>query len=453
MKKSLIIGGLLVILAAAGLGYGMVCAADQADMVTLTEEVLIGDKDAGEDLMVQINSHWDEKMLWETYLDIGAENKVDTDFSLHMNGIQYETITQSEAYMEYSLHFGYSSSGELLGSEGPDDLPYKKAFADVATRAEAGETYTEIIHLADYYDYFMYELSFHSENYGHRYGTRSLYGTEIDETLAMRIPEELQFEVTVVKNQDGSVNTVRGSAVGDEAYTVSGGTVMESGCYIYIYARNTQGFVPGLSDNGYGVYWMPFRRNEYDGIEVEYERFQKVYDVEEKIYAIRGNAAEDELFLLLDRDGELVLQRISVGDFNLIQEFTLGISGQDMECRDVEVTEQGILILFSDGQIYYAEKEESGYRIRVSHDLSEYDFYQKNSWCEYAFVYENGRLGVVWKDGEKYSLSNSMYVFLLEGEELTFLAHYKNSLDQVTDHFDYSNCLHPAEPFKIWFQE
>ena len=61
------------------------------------------------------------------------------------------------------------------------------------------------------------------------------------------------------------------------------------------------------------------------------------------------------------------------------------------------------------------------------------------AWGSYAFAYEDGRLAIVWggSNGHYYLCSSSAYVFVLEGEELKFLAHYENSLDHADTFWDY----------------
>jgi len=152
MKKSLIIGSLVFIIAITAFCGIIIRVSGQAEQVSLTEEVLIGDKTLAEDISFQINSHWQEKMLWETYVDIGQETRVDTDFSFYPDGMKIQYDNEAKVSLQYSTGFGYSSSGHLLGEDGPVDLPYKEVFIDVASRTEMGKEYTEVVKLADYYE-------------------------------------------------------------------------------------------------------------------------------------------------------------------------------------------------------------------------------------------------------------------------------------------------------------
>ena len=105
MRKSLIIGCLLFILSITGFVFIGIAVAAQDEEVYLTETVLEGEKGYGADISFRINSHWDEKMLWETSVDIGEETVTDTDFSFYPDGFDYEVPSESGAQFEYSMNF------------------------------------------------------------------------------------------------------------------------------------------------------------------------------------------------------------------------------------------------------------------------------------------------------------------------------------------------------------
>lgn len=463
MRKSLIIGGLVFAFAAAGLIGIIINVSARAEDVHLTEEILVGDKAYAEDISFQINSQWEEKLSWETLVDIGEETKVDTEFTFYPDGMNIQYDSEHTVSLEYSTGFGYGSSAHLLGEDGPVDLPYKEIFEDVATRTKNGEERTEVVKLADYYDYFELELNVSDDRYLARYITSDFEaGKFITEGIGMRIPEDLEFEATLTKQEDGSVNDVSGNLGPEDFRILSGGVVLRNGCYVYVSVVDDKGVVPGLSEHGYGIYKLPFTwakeatSNLYwkEGEEiasVHFDQFAPVYPCEDNMIALTSNVEETELFLLVSRDGELVLQRIDCESFAMLQELALGTLDEAIACTDLKVTDEGILLLMSNGMVYYAENMGESYKITVSCDMFRYDFYEKyyNADYEvYAYDYEDGRLAVIWKDTNDYA-SNSVYVFVLEGEECKFLAHYKNSLDQADRHYRYSNILHPAEPVEI----
>ena len=92
MRKSLIICCMTAILAIAGLvGIGLAVGA-QEEEVYLQENILVGEPAYAEDISFQISSHWQEKMLWETSVDMGEEPKIDTEFSFYPDGFSYELL-------------------------------------------------------------------------------------------------------------------------------------------------------------------------------------------------------------------------------------------------------------------------------------------------------------------------------------------------------------------------
>jgi len=467
MKKSLIIGSLVFIIAITAFCGIIIRVSGQAEQVSLTEEVLIGDKSLADDISFQINSHWQEKMLWETYVDIGQETRVDTDFSFYPDGMKIQYDNEAKVSLQYSTGFGYSSSGHLLGEDGPVDLPYKEVFIDVASRTESGKESKEVVKLADYYEYFDLTLEISNHKYLSRYFVfeESDENKQIREAIGMRIPKDLKFEATVEKSEDGNVYEVSGNLLNDnQPWIVSGGVVLKNGCYVYVSAVNEDGVVPGLSDSGYGIYQLPitweketastkYAEEGEESAVLHFDKFGLVYPLEEEIVTLKTDLEEKELFLLISRKEQLILQRIDVETMTLLQELPLGVRDNASECWEFQVTESGILLLMGNGMIYYAQNQGDHYEISVSYDMYQHDFYRHFQWNRYAYDYKDGRLAIIWRDGYNYISSNSAYVFILEGEEMKFLAHYHNSLDQADANYDYSNKPHPGQVFQISIEE
>lgn len=457
MKKSLIIMFLVVVMASIGVvGIGTVIAG-QAELVYLEEEILLGEKEDASDICFQLNTQWQGKLLWETRGKIDGKTETETTFSFHPAGLKYDYGTESEVSLEYHTGFGYSSSGEILNRTG-DRVPYLKVFLDVAERTETGEERTETVRLADYYEYYEFVLNWRSDKYARRtlldVPDENAY---ISQVLAVKVPEDMLLEATVYKNDQGIVNSVDGNLLDADIRIYSGGTVLMDGCYVFIYGMDGENFLPGLSEKGYGIYRLPFHRQRWDDEDVaamKVEEFSLVYPMEERMLALSADATEQELFLLIDREGELILQRIDKESCTLLQEFSLGSStglGRD-ECRDMEITEKGVFILTYNGRVFFAEKQGEQYVSTVTFDLSDQVFYGGSSQRNYAYDYKDGRLALIWMDNSQF-IGNSVYVFVLEKEEMKYLAHYRNSLDQVRGNYDYGNRPHDAEPFSIWFCE
>ena len=160
--------------------------------------------------------------------------------------------------------------------------------------------------------------------------------------------------------------------------------------------------------------------------------------------------------MLLERDKQLFLQRIEKQNMTLLQEFSLGIAEEDwLACHDMQVTAEGVMLIMNDKRIYFAEKQGNEYSITINYQMPDEEAFHSGAWDTYAFAYEDGRLAIVWggSKGHYYLCSSSVYVFVLEGEELKFLAHYKSSLDHADTFWDYGNKLHPGQPYDIWFEE
>ena len=252
MKKSLIIMFLLMGMALAGvISIGTVIAG-QAEQVYLEEEVLWGEKKNASDICFQINTQWQEKLLWETCGKIDEKTETETIFSFHPAGLKYDYGTETEVSLEYHTGFGYSSTGDILNRTG-SDVPYLKVFLDVAQRTETGGERTETVRLADYYEYYEFVLNWHSD----KYTRRTLLGVPdenayISQVMAVKVPEDMLLEATVYKNDQGIVNSVDGNLLDGDIRIYSGGTVLMDGCYIFVYGMDGENFLPGLSEKDMG---------------------------------------------------------------------------------------------------------------------------------------------------------------------------------------------------------
>ncbi len=461
MRKSLIIGIIVMLLSVAGLAGVCISVTAQDENISLTETVLVGDASYGEDISFRINSHWNERLLWEVETNIGKKTVTDAEFSFYPDGFEYEIPPESEAGFEYSMNFGRGSSHDLLDESDSRNIPFREVFLDVSSRTEPGETRKETVTLADYYEYFEMELYVRSEKYLRRYvgaynGDENAY---ISDILGLQIPQGLQFEATVEKSVNGEVYNISGNAVEDPVRIISEGIVLADGIYIYVYAVDENGVLTDISEGGYGIYKIPLGRTQTNGEEtavMAIEEFALAYSIEEKILAMTSDEEEEELFLVIERSGEMILQRIDKEGMELLQEFSLGVSEEHAWCHEIKVRADGVLLLMSNRQLCFLEKQGDGYRMAVNYLMPEENYFTATSWGEFAFDYQNGRLAVIWADdhGHYNECNNSVYVFVIEGEELKFLAHYENSLDnKVGMYWDYDNKRHPGEPYEIWFEK
>ncbi len=92
----------------------------------------------------------------------------------------------------------------------------------------------------------------------------------------------MEFEATVTRHEDGNVYDINGNAGEGEVCIISGGTVLKDGCYVYVYAVNDEGLIPGVSETGYGIYKLPFIWDEEETATIMVEAFGLVYPLEEK---------------------------------------------------------------------------------------------------------------------------------------------------------------------------
>ena len=167
MKRTLILL-LVLLLAAAGLltaGAGYLTSTE--DDIELTHHLVAGDPSAAAGITLTLPvGDQRSQTCWETTVDLGTEElKPETTFTFYSGGKDWEGSIQpgAEIYTG-SFSYGISASGSIdfadylgEGEEPPrrhDATLMVLPAADVAERTEDGETRTETLRLADYYDYF-----------------------------------------------------------------------------------------------------------------------------------------------------------------------------------------------------------------------------------------------------------------------------------------------------------
>ena len=221
---------LALLLAAAGLlAAGAGYLAGTEDDVELTHHLIAGDPAAAQGITLTLPAGDQQgQTCWETTVALGTEMlSPETAFTFYPGGKDWEGSIQpgAEIYTG-SFSYGISASGSIDFADylGEEEEPPRRHDAtlmvlpavDVAERTEDGETRTETLRLADYYDYFpiTVELTLpEGDGRCDRLYTTWAESRALTEYFGLTVPEDLMVEVSATRDAYGNVTQVdcRGS--------------------------------------------------------------------------------------------------------------------------------------------------------------------------------------------------------------------------------------------------
>lgn len=263
MKKLLVLLCLLLVL-----GLFTVCAIGATvstgrDLVTFTPRPLYGDPAAADGATLTMRAHLDSHLLWDVTYPLGGEAQADYRASLReLSFDRRPDIAGIQLYED--IEFGLNTRtpiGELTGLE----IAYRELF----DRTEAGTKGKAEVRMQDYYTYYPIHVDvnlpgtlWHGRDYedllDDDFVNERAVWDAFREFFRIPIPEDLPaFEISVVKNADGSIGGCGSSAPKEGAhysfYAESAYTA--NACYLTINNRYGEGYVDtSLIPGGYGVY-------------------------------------------------------------------------------------------------------------------------------------------------------------------------------------------------------
>lgn len=183
---------------------------------------------AAEGIAVQLHAGCKGHLFWDILCRAGEKPHATTAFTF--SGSERQE-TQREAP---SVSLAFSCDGGISGSDisFEDDDEWgmmTRPAADLAKRTPAGETRTETVSLADYYD--TYPLFFDLQLPGQAYNGIEGLQKAVRAYFQLPVPASHRVKVTVQKDGDGNTVNVELSSVGEPLSLSTVSVVTENGCY------------------------------------------------------------------------------------------------------------------------------------------------------------------------------------------------------------------------------
>ena len=483
MRKAFALLLVLVRLCSAGIISAHAVINRERDQVTITASTVYGDKMAADGLNVIRNAHWDHRLHWSTEYDISAEDSYKTDFEFTVNQERGEySGSYSSDGISFSsyVHGGMSSSHGITAESLADGMfrGYEELCLDVMSRAPAGEEYSEIIELKDYYEYYPLDIfidlselySIHTTRDGTEY-IGSVQGDDINEVeesirefIKIPVREGDMLEVKVYKTDAGDVIELDVAPYyGESGDYDSGGYDSYTDYYLYTdttdkatYFTFNSGkaidfsYIPG----GYGLYCLPFGKTiEFEGEEyptVDHEGLANVYPLSEDtiIQDFFTNKAEDKLLLVTYEDGQIVLTVIDAATMETLQRINVAEADGDIGVYSVTDYDDILILQLAAKQIAVLDILENGeYSLnyvtdRYPEGMDElYWFTTETSWA-----YDGRRLAAGWDlqqaDPPYDNCGYSIAVYDESG--MLYFGSYESGLMSGRERQNYANLCQPT---------
>lgn len=317
--------------------------------VIVREETLSGDPEAASGIAVQVSSHWDRHLLWDTKCTVGEGGEAESRFAFSSEGVEWEWADRKAAEMDflYGGGFGTCQGEGYLGAR-PEDLPYPEVVRAVADRAEAGKEYAETVRIGDYCEYYpvAFEISGTSVTYQGDYQEEMDY---LRSLFQIRTAEDC-LELRLEKDEAGLLVSLSGQKKGQpgDIMIADASAFVKTGMY---YAFSCEDGETGeRTDRGEnaGIFYLPFQQEE-SSISVDLGKMEKVCGLpedavpvgmlldEEKGYlylSVKGKHDYSLIVYRLDQEEPVFAQRVALGQERLF--LTGDAAGESVRLEDTD---------------------------------------------------------------------------------------------------------------------
>ncbi len=453
MKRTLILL-LALLLAAVGLlaaGAGYLTSTE--DDIELTHHLVAGDPAAAAGIKLTLPvGDQGSQTCWETTVDLGSEELAPkTEFTFYPKGKTWENDPQPRVDIYTgSINFGMSSTGGIdfseytgEGEEDPGRL-YDATMmvlpaADVAERTENGETRTETLRLADYYDYYPMTVELYlpdQEGRSHVYATWAECQALTD-YFGLRVPEDLMVEVSVTKDELGQVYNVETNDADNQRFWFDCQTVVvEDGVCLAIAVMSEDMDVSKdlvACRDGFGLYFIPFS----DELKTDYEQGDPVFDLEHvRMFCplapgsapmLLSREAEGQVLLYAREDGALKLSVFDTDTWQCVQWETIFPLGEE-DAYSLLGSGDGFMVMSGPDNMFRVVEEADGvYTPALSGVQDMGEGYVDEWWYNVECAYDGQRLAVA---GITASGDCSLWVQVYDETGLTYGARIDHSLDR-----------------------
>lgn len=439
MKKSAIVFLLLFCLSVTALGGLAVWVNQGAETVEVTEETLLGDPGAAAGLEATVRREMRLQLGWETTFSPQNPQQAQTNFSFFS---MVPDIWESNRARGARISIASKAiTGSMTTTSGDDvGLKYEETIwgsftvrpaMEMAKSMKPEEAKTQTVALSDYYDAIPLSINFHGRwNPGDSESQKYF-----EDYFYIPMPEGIDVTYTLTKGGSGGVVNVEMTSQ-QELSVSSHSDRGEQGWFLVL-----DGFARMGSDapvqpldfsqirGGYGLYYIPSKTSKemevWEG-DFALTEMETVFSIPEgergmDVRIDRQNrvllftAAGDTWYLtVLDPEGREQLQRLE-----------LGKQGAENAVRELTTGEDGLAVVFQDGQICLLSEQQGTYQVRFSCAVPEQAVLRDSA--SISLVWDEDRLALL---GMEENAPSQYLLMVWQKGSCTFLGRYATSLER-----------------------
>ena len=452
MRKSLILTGVLLLLSVGLLVGASSLIGSRETAVFIEAATLYGDPSAAEGITVQLHAGCKGHLFWDILCRAGEKPHATTAFTFSGSERQETQREAPSVSLAFSCDGGISGSGISFEDDDEWGMMTRPA-ADLAKRTPTGETRTETVSLADYYD--TYPLFFDLQLPGQAYNGIEGLQKAVRAYFQLPVPASHRVKVTVQKDDDGNTVNVELSSVGEPLSLSTVSVVTEDGCY-FAFSRHLKGrdpldlsHVPG----GYGLYYLPFEKErlEGDAVTLKAGEIGMVFPLDEsqsEVCALAAGADEKELFLVTREQDAFWLTVLDTAEMRPSQKFPVLPAGEELSFWQQWVYPDFVALQVSDGGLALLRRGENGV-FETAFTCGGGEQWTERVRYDSIFAYDGARLAVATPMDRSLC---SFYLSVYEKDGLAYAGQYQNSLDlSPTTDYAYRCRLVGPDPLELGF--
>ena len=459
MRKVTIIMCIILILTLSTTCFVSVKIYDSRDEVTLTEMNSWGNKDSLQDLTMQLNIMYKDRLRWKTMVPIGNPEKALTRYTATLTPVYADLDRDTGLNMDSSINTSMVQEHILQGNLNG----ITKAYAKLADTIRANEEAEKEIYLKDYIDYYQYtvELDIPGTRF-YEWGTMSQNVTakeqekytidKLNEFFKIPVLEDECHSITIGKNEHGEIyHTGSGNGESDLFYMWTFNAIAENELYFTFDTHSRDGVVvdTSLIPEGYGIYGLPFdstlegSKENADRISADVDRLKMVYalDPQIEVMHLQLNGKKDKLLLHAEENGKYVVTVIDVSTMKTLQKIEIMEWDKDYGYQvyeDDDFIVSNIHKVQEEGKIeavVLAENEKGEYEIAFISEIQNKNIPTFNTSNMYL-AFDGKRLamaGFLEDEEQDYRETCNIFLAVCDASGMQYYGEYRNSLETGYD--------------------
>jgi len=469
MKKPVI--SLIVLLIVSALCVTLIAISVNAKCndVTITKEVLYGDKSLADGYTVTTRYQYNNQLFWETEYNMNGEYS--TDYSYY-NSKQFSEgkVRYQGIAMDNTVHLEFDTEIPAEEQEGIA-REYKLLYDSIDMNQSVGKA----LNLKDYYDYYPVNIHFDMPGVwwsGYNYEMLPYGGENSEKAVIERFKEFFKIpvaendvlEISVHKeNMDAVSMGVSGSLYSMSLNTGNSSAVTDTHCYFAVNNTFSAGYkVPeeyyidvSQIEDGYGIYSVEYKKGtstEDTGIIASSLKTAFPLDSKETVIYIGTDSEEKVLNVITSTDTKTHIYFIDLKNMELIQKHsfegkTSYVLVRHFSGYTVAVLGEYIAVFSNKYELEFKIEKWSDYITKGDMEIS--NIGGDNSFRLGAEIYENtalryedGKLLVADSLTSEYGYENCGFYFAIYTKDgLQYYSKYSSSIGTTLwiDNHDY-NC-------------